>query len=111
MRRGLQVLKLLGFVMIAGGATSALAQEPVETDTSTSETSAPPPLPGTPAPASAETTLPPPAPRPKFGDVSTSGYFRGSFGASNQKGRMTCFQLATGLVSKYRLGNECEVWG
>jgi maltoporin len=41
------------------------------------------------------------------------GYFRGGFGASNQKGRMTCFRLALegGLLSKYRLGNECEVWG
>ncbi|HEY8925331.1 MAG TPA: carbohydrate porin [Polyangia bacterium] len=54
-----------------------------------------------------------PASRPKVGDISTSGYFRGSFGASNQKGRMTCFKLALpgGLFSKYRLGNECEVWG
>jgi maltoporin len=53
-----------------------------------------------------------PAPRPKFGDLSVTGYFRGSFGASNQKGRMTCFQLGnpSGLISKYRLGNECEVW-
>ena len=51
--------------------------------------------------------------RPKFGDTSTSGYFRGGFGGSNQKGRMTCFQLPLegGLLSKYRLGNECEVWG
>jgi len=41
-----------------------------------------------------------------------SGYFRGGFGASNQKGRMTCFQLAIpgGLVAKWRLGNECEGW-
>jgi maltoporin len=54
-----------------------------------------------------------PAPKPKFGDVSTSGYLRGGFGASNQQGRMTCFQLALpgGMFSKYRLGNECEVWG
>lgn len=51
-------------------------------------------------------------PRPKVGDISAHGYFRGSFGASNQKGRMTCFQLAnpSGLFSKWRLGNECEVW-
>jgi maltoporin len=63
--------------------------------------------------------VPPPAapvvvapPKPKFGDVSVSGYFRGSFGASNLKGRMTCFSLALPgeLRSKYRLGNECEVW-
>jgi maltoporin len=53
-----------------------------------------------------------PAAKPKVGDVALSGYFRGGFGASNQKGRMTCFALAnpSGLVSKYRLGNECEVW-
>jgi maltoporin len=52
-------------------------------------------------------------PKPKFGDVTTSGYLRGGFGASSQKGRMTCFSLSNpaGLVSKYRLGNECEVWG
>jgi maltoporin len=51
--------------------------------------------------------------KPKFGDTTTSGYFRGGFGGSNQGGRMTCFQLALngGLLSKYRLGNECEVWG
>jgi maltoporin len=63
--------------------------------------------------------VPPPAapvvvapPRPKFGDVSVSGYFRGNFGARNQQGRMTCFSLALPgeLRSKYRLGNECEVW-
>ncbi|HZL16763.1 MAG TPA: carbohydrate porin [Polyangia bacterium] len=54
----------------------------------------------------------PPAAKPKFGDLSVSGYLRGGFGASNQRGRMTCFELANpaGLVSKYRLGNECEVW-
>ena len=53
-----------------------------------------------------------PAAKPKFGDTTISGYLRGSFGASNQQGRMTCFAIATpgGLVSKYRLGNECEVW-
>jgi len=49
---------------------------------------------------------------PKVGDVTVSGYLRGGFGASSQKGRMTCFTLANpaGLVSKYRLGNECEIW-
>ena len=57
-------------------------------------------------------TEPPASPRPQLGDLSVSGYLRGGFGASNRKGRMTCFQLAIpgGLVSKYRLGNECEVW-
>ncbi len=74
--------------------------------------------------------LPPPA-RPKLGDISVSGYFRGGFGAIVQQtlpavgdptttgtpamtvgGRMTCFSLTNpaGLVAKYRLGNECEVW-
>jgi len=49
---------------------------------------------------------------PKLGDITVSGYLRGGFGASSQKGRMTCFALANpaGLVSKYRLGNECEIW-
>jgi maltoporin len=67
------------------------------------------PLPVAIAPASVAS---PPVARPKFGDISVSGYLRGGFGASNQKGRMTCFELANpaGLVSKYRLGNECEVW-
>src|SRR4051812_30934015 len=32
-----------------------------------------------------------PTGRPKVGDITTSGYFRGGFGASNQKGRQTCF--------------------
>ncbi len=61
-------------------------------------------------PATGATAVP--GAKPKMGDVSIRGYFRGGFGASNQKGRMTCFALAnpSGLVSKYRLGNECEVW-
>jgi maltoporin len=66
------------------------------------------------------------APKPKFGDLTLSGYLRAGFGGAlyqkespgstrgpeTQKGRMTCFSLAIpgGLVSKYRLGNECEVW-
>jgi maltoporin len=69
------------------------------------------------------------APAPKVGDISVSGYLRGAFGATlkervgdpdwrssggtrNVGGRMTCFNLPnpSGLVSKYRLGNECEVW-
>jgi maltoporin len=63
-----------------------------------------------PAPPPAEA----PPPKPKFGDLTTSGYLRGSFGASNHKGRMTCFKLRDipgGMFSKWRLGNECEVWG
>jgi maltoporin len=107
MQRGLQVLKVLGLLATAGAASTAWAQEPTDPPPE-KETSAPPEA------VAAEPPAPPPAAapmRPKFGDITTSGYFRGSFGASNQKGRMTCFQLATGLVSKYRLGNECEVWG
>ena len=63
-------------------------------------------------PAAAAPAEAPPA-KPKFGDLTTSGYFRGSFGASNHQGRMTCFKLRDipgGMFSKYRLGNECEVW-
>jgi len=62
----------------------------------------------------------PPAGPPKVGDLSVSGYFRGGFGGIIQQtagdtkvgGRMTCFSLSNpaGLVAKYRLGNECEVW-
>lgn len=70
--------------------------------------------------------------KPKVGDVTISGYFRGGFGATvHQKapdtfdqstmmpvpgshvgGRMSCFALTnpSSLKSKYRLGNECEVW-
>lgn len=50
--------------------------------------------------------------KPKFGDTAVTGYLRGGFGASSLKGRMTCFSLALpgSLKSKYRLGNECEVW-
>ena len=79
---GLSVLFVTGFL-----STRAFAEEPTDADAA-------------------------PAAKPKFGDVSVSGYFRGGFGASNQKGRMTCFQLPLegGLLSKYRLGNECEVW-
>lgn len=71
--------------------------------------------PATPAPEAkpaAEADVAPVVAKPKFGDTEITGYLRGSFGASNQKGRMTCFSLALpgGLKSKYRLGNECEVW-
>lgn len=39
-----------------------------------------------------------------------TGYFRGLAGSNSSKGGSTCFQL-TGAMSKYRLGNECEVYG
>ena len=92
-------------------ATHAVAQEPAAQEPAAQEPAAQEPAPAESAPAAA--ALPEPAlPRPKLGDLSVSGYLRGGFGASNRKGRMTCFQLAIpgGLVSKYRLGNECEIW-
>lgn len=109
------------------GSTAAFAQGATDDDDDAEPgTSAPkeaeasaPKAAEAPAPAAAEPTPPPPAPveaaapaKPKFGDTEITGYLRGSFGASNQKGRMTCFSLALpgGLKSKYRLGNECEVW-
>jgi maltoporin len=48
--------------------------------------------------------------KPIVGDVSLHGYFRGGYGLSSDKGRMTCFQ-APGAMSKYRLGNECDQYG
>jgi len=67
--------------------------------------------PALPVPAPVEVAVEPVA-KPKFGDVSVTGYLRAGYGASSQKGRMSCFSLATpgGVKSKYRLGNECEVW-
>ena len=124
MRRVHRSLGLSGVLVTGLLSTHAFAGEPGDTDAHNTEEpkGAEQPVPvieptaatGTPsaaaiAPASA--TIAPPA-GPKFGDLSTSGYFRGTFGASNQKGRMTCFQLALpgNLHAKYRLGNECEVW-
>ena len=65
-----------------------------------------------PAPRPPPVAVAPAPPDRSSATSSVTGYFRGGFGASNQKGRMTCFQLANpaGLISKYRLGNECEVW-
>src|SRR6478752_3084139 len=67
--------------------------------------------PALPVPAPVEAAAAP-VTKPKFGDLSVSGYLRGGYGASSQKGRMSCFSLALpgALKSKYRLGNECEVW-
>jgi maltoporin len=120
----LQILGLTGSLVIGFGTTDAFAQDTPDDDTlhnteqpKQAEQPAPVISPDTTVPAPATVTAPAAAPapaaRPKFGDVTTSGYLRGGFGASNQKGRMTCFQLALpgGLFSKYRLGNECEVWG
>ena len=97
-------------------STRAFAAEPTNPDAqpSTEEPQAEQRSPAAPA---AEVAAPPapivaPVAKPKVGDISTSGYFRAGFGANlHEKGRQTCFQLNLGgLLSKYRLGNECEVW-
>jgi maltoporin len=114
MRRILQVTGLTGSLVLGVLSTRAFAQEPAgadgQNDTEAPKEAVPPPA-MIPAEPPAALNAAPPA-KAKVGDVSLSGYFRGGFGASNQKGRMTCFSLAnpSGLVSKYRLGNECEVW-
>jgi len=112
-------LTVLGFLVIASASSHAFAQDDTDTDTADAKpepAAAPTPAPAAeaPAPAAVEHVAPPAEapPKAKFGDTTTHGYFRGGFGASNQKGRQTCFSLALegGLLSKYRLGNECEVW-
>jgi maltoporin len=116
MRRALQLTSLTGVLVLGVPSTHAHAQESsgAEAEHNTDEPkAAEQAAPGAPAAAvTAPVAKAIPAATPKVGDVSVSGYFRGGFGASNQKGRMTCFALAnpSGLVSKYRLGNECEVW-
>ncbi|HVV52855.1 MAG TPA: carbohydrate porin [Polyangia bacterium] len=132
MERALRTLGLSALLLVAASSRAA-AQEPRggdgthDTEADTHHNTEEPKAAEQPAPvlepsASTATAPPaalaappaavPPAAGPKLGDVSITGYFRGGFGASNQKGRMTCFQLAnpSGLFSKYRLGNECEVW-
>jgi maltoporin len=124
MRRVLQVLGLSGSLVTGFVSTDAFAEDPTgaDADKPTEGSHVTPPAPyastaGVVAPAAAviaaADSLVAPAARAKVGDLSVHGYFRGGFGASNQKGRMTCFKLALegGLLSKYRLGNECEVWG
>ena len=117
-----RVLQLSGLVVTGFLSTHAFAEEPTKADAQEpyEEPRAEQPAPVAPAatvaPAAAVTAPAAPAvtpvAKPKIGDMSTHGYFRGGFGASNKKGRMTCFQLALegNLLSKYRLGNECEVW-
>lgn len=48
--------------------------------------------------------------KPKVGDVHFSGYFRAGYGVSSEGGRQVCFQ-APGAFAKYRLGNECDLYG
>ena len=46
----------------------------------------------------------------RVGDVHMHGYFRAGYGFSSEKGRQVCFQ-APGAKAKYRLGNECDLYG
>jgi maltoporin len=127
MRRALLLLALGLVSAIHFSPAHALAQdEPTKDDAAVEADDAAPEVnpardaepvkaPAPSAPAAGVTPVvaaPVEAARPKVGDTTTNGYFRGGFGVSSQKGRQTCFQLALngGLLSKYRLGNECEVW-
>jgi maltoporin len=121
MRRRLQLLLgLSASLLTAILSTHAFAQvgDPTDADEEPRHNTEQPKQAEQPVPVltPAAAAVPPPvapALQPKFGDVSVSGYFRGGFGASNNKGRMTCFRLGGipgGMFSKYRLGNECEVW-
>src|SRR5499427_8156660 len=119
MRRHPLLPALSGLLMTGVLPAAAMAQESPEVDAphnteepKQAEQPAPVLTPAA-APAAPAAVAVAAAPKPRFGDVTTSGYLRAGFGASNQKGRMTCFALANpaGLISKYRLGNECEVWG
>jgi maltoporin len=114
MQRVLRLSGLTGLLVTGLLSSHAFAQEPTNADAQppAGEPATDQPAPVAPA---AEVVAPAvtPAAKPKFGDISTHGYFRGGFGASNQKGRQTCFGLYSingGLKSKYRLGNECEIW-
>ncbi len=122
--RQVHLLGLLAILLTGFSSASAFAQEPNDDDDDAQqETEEPKEAKKLAAKAAAEPAtpaaepepkveVPPPPPKPKFGDTTINGYLRGGFGASSEKGRMTCFALALpgSLVSKYRLGNECEVW-
>ena len=116
MQRVLQLIGLSGLLVTGLVSTQAFAAETTDADDQqpTEEPKAGQPAPVAPAatevaPVSAAIA---PAAKPKIGDMTVQGYFRGGFGANvQQKGRQTCFQLNIGgQLSKYRLGNECEVW-
>ncbi len=122
MRRRSSLLALAGLLLASSLSNRAFAEDTTDTADTAEPGEASPPVPKPPvapvgepaapaAPASAEAPAKVPA-KPKVGDTTVTGYFRGGFGASNLKGRMVCFSLSNpaGLVSKYRLGNECEVW-
>jgi len=117
MRRVLQLLGLSGFLVTGFVSIPAIAQEATDTD---AQQLAEEPKAEHPAPVAAAAAVVAPAAeavapvaKPKVGDMTTHGYFRGGLGANvAKKGRQSCFQLALtgGLLAKYRLGNECEVW-
>jgi maltoporin len=44
------------------------------------------------------------------GAVDYTGYFRANAGSNSEGGKQACFQLA-GAQAKYRMGNECGVYG
>jgi maltoporin len=110
MRRAPRSWGLAALVAMGVLSSHAVAQEPTGAGVQQPTEEAPAERP---APAASAAATAAPAAKPKLGDVSTAGYLRAGFGASSQKGRMVCFALANpqGLISKYRLGNECEVWG
>jgi len=135
MRRALQAVGLAALFAAGLGSSSAVAADPGETDqqqgqeadsrNNTEEPKQAERLPAVLEPAEAthisiDGGAGAKSRPPKVGDISVSGYFRGGFGGTIQQtsgdnkvgGRMSCFSLSPpgGLVAKYRLGNECEVW-
>src|SRR5947208_2398039 len=100
MRTVLPIVGLAGLWLVGVLSTDAAAQESTEADAQHNtdepkQAEQPPPVltPANPAVPAAPGAVAPSA-KPKFGDLTISGYFRGGFGASNRKGRMTCFALA-----------------
>jgi hypothetical protein len=98
MRRGLQLAGLSGLLVTGFVSTHAFAQEPTNADPQqpAEEPKTEQPAPEAPvATVTPDATVVAPVAKPKVGDLTTHGYFRGGFGANvNQKGRMTCFGLA-----------------
>src|SRR5512133_26183 len=99
---------------VSGAATPAPATPPTTgVAAAGADAAPPPPAAAPPPPAAAPAAAPVDAlaePKPVVGDVSLHGYFRGGYGLSSEKGRMTCFQVQ-GALTKYRLGNECDQYG
>jgi maltoporin len=127
MRRVTRIVALSGLLLAGFASSHAFAQDdaqsndaPQDTESDTKHNTEQPKETEKPAPvlqptATAPVQPPPfvaPSARPKVGDTTVTGYLRGGFGFNSHDGRMVCFQLALpgGLFSKYRLGNECEVW-